>query len=84
MSRPMVLEVGAALFEDALDDEADELFGELHHVVEVGVGDFGLDHPELGEVAARFRFLGAEGWAEANRPCRAPWRWLRYKAGRTA
>ena len=28
-------------------------------------GDLGLDHPELGEVAARLRLLRAEGRAEA-------------------
>src|SRR5579863_5979904 len=40
-------------------------FGELHEAVEIAVGDFGLDHPELGEVAAGFGFFGAEGGPEA-------------------
>ena len=31
----------------------------------VGVGDLGLDHPELGQVAARLRLLGAKRRAEA-------------------
>ena len=30
----------------------------------VRVGDFGLDHPELGQMAAGFRFLRAKGWPE--------------------
>ena len=47
------------------DDRDDEILGELHHVVQVGVGHLGLDHPELGEVAARLRLLGAERRAEA-------------------
>ena len=37
----------------------------VHQVVERGVGDFRLDHPELGEVAARLRLLRAEGRPEA-------------------
>ena len=43
----------------------EEVFGELEQAVEVHVGDFGLDHPELGEVAAGLGFFGAEGGAEA-------------------
>src|SRR5690606_41128168 len=31
---------------------------------EVGEGDLGLDHPELGQVPARVAVLGAEGRAE--------------------
>ena len=52
-------------FEDAGDDVGEEVFGEGHEAVEVEVGDFGLDHPELGEVAAGLGFFGAEGGAEA-------------------
>jgi hypothetical protein len=43
----------------------EEVFGEFQQAVEVHVGDFGLDHPELGEVTAGLRFFGAEGGAEA-------------------
>ncbi len=43
----------------------EEVLGELHVAVEVHERDLGLDHPELGEVAARLRLLGAEGRAEA-------------------
>ena len=43
----------------------EEGFGEVHEAVEVHEGDLGLDHPELGEVAAGLGFLGAEGGAEA-------------------
>ena len=53
------------VLEDARDDVGDEVFGELHEAVEVEVGDLGLDHPELGEVAAGLGFFGAEGGAEA-------------------
>ena len=43
----------------------DEVFGEFQEAVEVHEGDLRLDHPELGEVAAGFGFLRAEGGAEA-------------------
>ena len=52
-------------FEDAGDDVGDEVFGEVHEAVEFEVGDFGFDHPELGEVAAGLGLLRAEGGAEA-------------------
>ena len=41
-----------------------EAFGEFHQVVERAVSDFGLDHPELGEVTASLRLLRAKGWAK--------------------
>ena len=43
----------------------DELLGELDSALELQEGDLRLDHPELGQVAARLRLLGAEGRAEA-------------------
>ena len=58
-------EFGGAILEDGLNDVAEEVFGELEQAVEVHEGDFGLDHPELGEVAAGFGFFCAEGGAEA-------------------
>ena len=51
--------------EHARDHVDDERLGEIHDVVERRVGHLGLDHPELGQVAARLRFLGAERRAEA-------------------
>ena len=39
-------------------------FGQCRIVREVGEGDLRLDHPELGEVAAGVRVLGAEGRPE--------------------
>ena len=51
--------------EDARDDVREEGLGERHEAVEVEIGDLGLDHPELGEVAAGLGFFGAEGGAEA-------------------
>ena len=47
------------------DDVGHELFLEPHVVVGVVERDLGLDHPELGQVPARLRLLGAEGRAEA-------------------
>ena len=58
-------ELGGAVFQDALDDVGEEVFGEFEQAVEIAVGDFGLDHPELGEMAAGLGFFGAEGGAEA-------------------
>jgi hypothetical protein len=40
------------------------LESEFHHVVESRIGNFGLDHPEFGKMAARFRFLRAKGRTE--------------------
>src|SRR5439155_8842949 len=50
--------------ETPLDQVRDQILLQAHVVVRVVPGDLGLDHPELGEVAARLRFLGAEGGAE--------------------
>ena len=47
------------------DDRDDEILRQRHHVVERGVGHLGLHHPELGQVAARLRFLGPERGTEA-------------------
>ena len=65
MSRSRSASSAAALGEHALDDVDEEVLGEVHVVVEVDEGDLGLDHPELGQVAARLRLLGAEGRPEA-------------------
>ena len=47
------------------DDVGDEVLGEVHVAGEVHERDLGLDHPELHQMAARLRLLGAEGRAEA-------------------
>ena len=52
------------VFQDGLHDRADQAFAERHHVVEAGVGGFGFEHPEFGEMAARLGFFGAERGAE--------------------
>ncbi len=62
------LEVVAALLQHAPDDLDQEPLGQVHHVVQVGPGHLGLDHPELGEVAAGGGLLGPEGRAEAVGP----------------
>ena len=54
------LELALPLVEHARDDRHDESFRQIDHVVERGVRHLGLDHPELGEVAARLRLLRAE------------------------
>ena len=58
------LEVVLAVVEGPLDAELDELLGEVHVVVDVVEGHFGLNHPELGEVAWCIGVLGAECRAE--------------------
>src|SRR5215472_642724 len=54
------LEIRPALFQAALHQEADQALRQFHDVVELAVGDFGLDHPEFGQMAASLRFLGAK------------------------
>ena len=53
-----------AVLEHRLHDVADQAFAQRHHVFQVRVGRFRLEHPEFGEVAARLRFLRAEGRPE--------------------
>ncbi len=62
---PDDLQLGRAILEHALHDVRDEVLGQFHQAVEIAVGNFRLDHPELGEVAAGLRFFGAEGRPEA-------------------
>src|SRR5687767_3441069 len=38
---------------------------DFHELVQITEGDLRFEHPELSEVAARLRFLSAEGWTEA-------------------
>ena len=58
---PERFEFAAALAHHRLHDVADQAFAERHHVFQVRVGGFGLEHPEFGQVAARLRFFGAKG-----------------------
>ncbi len=53
-------EVVLPLVQQGLEDELQESLGQRRVVGEIGEGDFRLDHPELGEVAAGVRVLGAE------------------------
>src|SRR5262249_46184252 len=57
-------EVLAAALERAAHDVLEARLGEVHVAGEVAEGHLRLDHPELGEVAARVRVLGAEGRPE--------------------
>ena len=56
------------LLEHGTEEALEEIFGEVGVVVEIGEGDLGLDHPELGEVAGRVRILGAERRARRYTP----------------
>mmetsp|Transcript_15973 Transcript_15973/g.28668 ORF Transcript_15973/g.28668 Transcript_15973/m.28668 type:complete len:225 (-) Transcript_15973:1146-1820(-) len=58
------IEVGAAGGEEVFAAVADVVFGALHIVLKVAEGDFGLDHPELGQVTRRVAVLGAESGPE--------------------
>ena len=44
--------------------KADQAFGQIHEVVEFGIGDFRFDHPEFREMAARLGFFRAKSRAE--------------------
>ena len=46
------------------DDVLDHVLGQAHIVVQVGKGDFRLDHPELGGMAGGVGVLRPEGGAE--------------------
>ena len=45
-----------------------QTLSELHHIVERRVRHLGFDHPELRQMAARLRLLGAEGRPEPVHP----------------
>jgi hypothetical protein len=61
-------EVVLPLVEHGGEDELEEVLGEVGVGGEIGERDLRLDHPELGEVAAGVRVLGAEGRAEGVDP----------------
>ncbi len=58
------VDIVAAVVEDVLYAVFYELLGEVHVVGDVVECHFGLNHPELREVARRERTLGAERGAE--------------------
>src|SRR6185312_2970200 len=58
------LQVVRASRQNTLHNVADEVLRQLHDVIELGVGDFRLHHPELSQVAARFRFFCTERWTK--------------------
>ena len=78
------LQLALPPLERAADHVHEQPLREIHHVVERRERHFGLDHPELGQVAARLGLLGAEGRPEGSTRARAPWRWLRCTAVRSA
>ena len=59
-----MVEPEVAFMDLAGDNRAEEVLGEVHVTGQIHVRDLGLDHPELGEVAAGLRLLGAERRAE--------------------
>ena len=54
-------QVVGAVVERIFHAVLDEVLLECHEAVELQEGDFGLYHPELGQVAGRVALLGAEG-----------------------
>ena len=54
----------AALLQRVLENPLEEPLGQVHVVGQLVEGDFGLDHPELGEVPRGVAVLGPEGGAE--------------------
>src|SRR5213596_3517784 len=61
-------QLGLAALAHRADHVHEEVLGQGHVLLEAGEGHLGLDHPELGEMPARLRLLGAEGRAEAVHP----------------
>jgi len=64
-SRSQALQFLAPVLEHAPDNEDDQLLRHALHVLERGVGHLRLHHPELGEVAPRLGFFGAESRSKA-------------------
>ena len=58
------LDVLRATLQGVAHAEFQKVLDERHIVLEVGKGDLGLDHPELGGVTAGIAVLGAEGGTE--------------------
>ena len=58
-------EIFLSLIQQYREGVLEQPFGQAGIVGEVGERYFGLDHPELGEVAASVRVLGAEGRPES-------------------
>src|SRR6266403_4832765 len=61
-------ELARFVLEDTLHDGADETLAERNDFLELDVGGFRLEHPELREMTARLRFFSAEGRAEGVDP----------------
>ena len=59
--------VVGSLLERGPEEILEEVFGKVGVVIEIGEGDFGLDHPELGEVARGVRILRGT-WARTYTP----------------
>ncbi len=62
---PEEFQLRGAVADDALGDVGHHLLFDFHQAVEVAEGDFGFEHPELGQVAAGLGFFGAEGGSVA-------------------
>ena len=58
------LQVHTPPLQAALHDETDQSLRQIHQVIEFGISNFRFDHPELGEVTARLRFLRAKRWTK--------------------
>ena len=58
------VELVGAVIHDVADDVLEHVLGEVHVVLEIGEGDLGLHHPELGGMALRVGVLSAERRAE--------------------
>ena len=54
------LQIVPAAGHNLLHNVADEVFRQLHDVVQFGISDFRFHHPELCQVAAGLGFLSAE------------------------
>ena len=53
-----------AVVEDVLNTKLDAPLNQIHIVIEIGEGNFRLDHPELTRVARGVALFGAEGRAK--------------------
>ena len=53
-----------SVFQNVGDDILNHVLCQTHIVLQIGKGDFRLDHPELGGVAGGVGVFGTEGGAE--------------------
>lgn len=58
------LQVSLVVLQGVLDQKFEEIFGQVHAVIEIREGNFRLDHPEFRQVFGGVRVFGSESGTE--------------------